>query len=200
MVIGLGLITLALVNLYIQSNRLVTVTYPSSKTETLVDPNLLTNIDLTEKSSTDLVQPKVVQKPEVGDTIGVMEIPALKRELQIYEGTEEAQLSLGVGHVVTSVLPGYNDNSVIAGHRGTAFRKLYKLVIGDFIIITTTQGSFTYEVNEIRIVEGDDETVIVSTPHALLTLVTCYPFDWIGAAPQRYIVTAKLVQSIFNDN
>ena len=198
--IGLGLITLSLYNLYVQSNRLVTVAYPISETETLVDPNLLTNIDVPEETTPAVVQPNVTQRPAVGDTIGVMEIPALKRELQLYEGTEEAQLSLGVGHVVTSVLPGYNDNSVVAGHRGTAFRKLYKLVIGDFIIIHTDQGSFTYEINETRIVEGDDTSVIVSTPHALLTLVTCYPFDWIGAAPKRYIVTARLTQSIFNDN
>ena len=196
MLIGLGLVTLSLINLYIQSNRIVTVVYPVPITETQVDTSLLANGEV--ETVTTIVQTTAVEKPKMGDILGVIEIPALKRELQLLEGTEEAQLSLGVGHVTTSVLPGYNDNSVIAGHRGTTFRKLDKLIIGDFIIITTNQGSFTYEVNEIRIVEADDETVIVSTPQALLTLVTCYPFDWIGAAPKRYIVTAKLTQSIFN--
>ena len=196
MLIGLGLVTLSLINLYIQSNRIVTVVYPVPVTETQADTSLLANGEI--ETETTIVQTTAVEKPKMGDILGVIEIPALKRELQLLEGTEEAQLSLGVGHVTTSVLPGYNDNSVIAGHRGTTFRKLDKLIIGDFIINTTNQGSFTYEVNEIRIVEADDETVIVSTPQALLTLVTCYPFDWIGAALKRYIVTAKLTQSIFN--
>lgn len=192
MVIGLGLVTLSLINLYIQSNRTITVEYPVYEMGSKVDANVLSYNEL------DQINPLRMERPRMGDVLGVIEIPALKRELQLLEGTEEAQLSLGVGHVTTSVLPGYNDNSVIAGHRGTTFRKLDKLILGDFIIITTNQGSFTYEVNEIRIVEADDETVIVSTPQALLTLVTCYPFDWIGAAPKRYIVTAKLTQSIFN--
>lgn len=192
MVIGLGLVTLSLINLYIQSNRTITVEYPVYEMGSQVDANVLSYNEL------DQINPLRMERPRMGDVLGVIEIPALKRELQLLEGTEEAQLSLGVGHVTTSVLPGYNDNSVIAGHRGTTFRKLDKLILGDFIIITTNQGSFTYEVNEIRIVEADDETVIVSTPQALLTLVTCYPFDWIGAAPKRYIVTAKLTQSIFN--
>lgn len=194
--IGLGLITLSLINLYIQTNRVITVNYPIPNTETQVDNNLLAIGEI--ETDTNIFQTSPIEKPKTGDILGVIEIPALKREIQLLEGTEEAQLSLGVGHVTTSVLPGYNDNSVIAGHRGTTFRNLDKLIIGDFIIITTNQGSFTYEVNDIRIVEADDETVIVSTPQALLTLVTCYPFDWIGAAPKRYIVTAKLTQSIFN--
>lgn len=137
-------------------------------------------------------------RPGIGDSFGTMEIPALDRKLPLIEGTEEKQLSIGVGHVITSVLPGEPDNSVLAGHRSTTFRNIGTLVIGDLIIIHTNFGLFTYQVSGTRIVEDDDETVIVSTPQALLTLITCYPFDAIGAAPQRYIITAELIESVLS--
>ncbi len=139
-----------------------------------------------------------LRRPELGEKFGVIEIPVLKRRLPIYEGAEPAQLDLGVGHVASSVLPGENDNSVLAGHRGTSFRNFGLISLGDLIIITTQSGSFTYQTNEIRIVEIDDETVIVSTRSSILTLITCYPFNWIGPAPQRYIVTAVLIESVLN--
>ena len=88
MVIGLGLVTLSLINLYIQSNRIVTVVYPLPITETQVDTSLLANGEIETKTS--IVQTTPVEKPKMGDILGVIEIPALKRELQLLEGTEEA--------------------------------------------------------------------------------------------------------------
>lgn len=133
------------------------------------------------------------KRPQIGDFLGTLTIPALDRSLPIFEGTTEDQLSIGVGHVVTSVLPGWIDNSVIAGHRGTTFKNLDKLIIGDCVIIESKHGIFTYKIVNIRIVDSDDETVIVSTEKATLTLVTCYPLNLIGAAPKRYIIIAEMV-------
>lgn len=128
-----------------------------------------------------------------GDYLGSITIPALKATLPIYEGTEDAQLKMGVGHFEGSVLPGMPDNSVLAGHRDSVFSNLGKLQIGDLLEVDTSAGKFTYKISAFRIVKADDRTVIVPTKTAVLTLSTCYPFRYFGNAPKRYIVSANLV-------
>ena len=130
--------------------------------------------------------------PSEGDNIGRLSIPALNRELQIFQGTGTQELKKGVGHYLGSVLPGEKDNSVLSGHRETVFRELDNLKKGDLLIVETSAGLFTYEVTGTRIVDKDDRTVIVPTEEAVLTLTTCYPFGHIGNAPERYIVSATL--------
>jgi len=105
------------------------------------------------------------------------------------------ELEKGVGHVTQSVLPGEEDNCVVSGHRDTVFRQIGDLKIGDQLIVETSAGTFTYEVDGTRIVHKDDKTVIVPTDHAVLTMTTCYPFYFIGDAPDRYIISAALVKS-----
>lgn len=131
--------------------------------------------------------------PLEGDYIGTLTIPALNLELPIFQGTGHKELKKGVGHFMQSMLPGEKDNSVLSGHRETVFRKLGDLVIGDLLIVETTAGIFTYEVSGTRIVDKNDRTVIVPTENAVLTLTTCYPFYYIGHAPDRYIVHADLL-------
>ena len=132
-------------------------------------------------------------RPVKGDSVGSLTIPALKRTLPVIEGTEAKQLAKGVGHYLGSVLPGENDNCVLSGHRDTVFRQLYKVKIGDPLVVQTAAGTFTYRVRRTRIVHADDRTVIVPTDHAVLTLTTCYPFAYVGSAPDRYIISADLV-------
>jgi len=133
--------------------------------------------------------------PSEGDNIGSLTIPALNRELPIIQGTGAAELEKGVGHFTQSVLPGQKDNCVISGHRDTYLRQIGKLKLGDELIVQTSAGTFTYKVSGTRIVHENDKTVIVPMDHAVLTLTTCYPFDFIGSAPDRYIVSANLVKS-----
>jgi len=133
--------------------------------------------------------------PKVGDVIGILSMPSLKEKLPIIEGTDTAELKRGVGHYVRSVLPGVQDNSVLAGHRDSVFSQLGKLALGDPLVVRTTAGQFTYMVSNFRIVMADDRTVIVPTDSAVLTLSTCYPFRYIGNAPKRYVVTAQLVET-----
>ena len=135
----------------------------------------------------------VVPKPMVGDVIGTLSIPKIKKTIKIIEGTGSKELKLGVGHYVKSVLPGVSDNSVLAGHRDSVFRNLGDLKLGDLMTVRTSYGTFVYEVHKIRIVGANDRTVIVPTNDAVLTLSTCYPFRYIGNAPKRYIVQAGLV-------
>ena len=131
-------------------------------------------------------------RPEKGEEIGQLEIPKLNITLPIYEGTDEDELEQGVGHFSDSVLPGEDDNAVLAGHRNTVFRKLGKIGKGDALIVRTSAGEFIYKVKKVRIVDKDDRTVIVPKPGATLTVSTCYPFEYIGSAPERYILVAYL--------
>lgn len=128
-----------------------------------------------------------------GDYIGKITIPDLKQTLPIYQGTETAQLKMGIGHYEKSVLPGVADNSVLSGHRDSVFSQLGKLKVGQFVTVETVAGTFTYKISGFRIVGANDRTVIVPTKTAVLTLTTCYPFHYIGNAPKRFIVSADLV-------
>ena len=131
--------------------------------------------------------------PSAGETFGELIIPKISSSLPIVEGTNEDELERGVGHYANSVLPGEKDNSVLSGHRDTVFRRLGEVGVGDLLIVKTTAGEFTYKVRQVRIVDADDRTVIVPKPRATLTVTTCYPFDYIGDAPERYILVGTLI-------
>ncbi|MGI8385675.1 class D sortase [Robertmurraya sp. P23] len=160
-------------------------------------------LEIAEKkteSTVEKVEASSVQKsslyskqPEIGENIGELVIPKIEATLPIFHGTAEDELEKGVGHFAGSVLPGESDNSVLSGHRDTVFRRLGEVGKGDLLVVTTSAGEFTYRVNRVRIVDADDRTVIVPKPKATLTVSTCYPFDYIGDAPQRYILVASLV-------
>jgi sortase A len=129
-----------------------------------------------------------------GDYIGKLSIPRLKKTILVYQGTNTAVLRRGAGHYINSVIPGVKDNSVIAGHRDSVFRDFGKLKRGDLLYVTIANSIFTYKIKSLRVVDADDRTVIVPTALATLTLSTCYPFRYIGNAPDRFIVTALLTK------
>lgn len=137
-------------------------------------------------------------RPKAGENIGELIIPKLGASLPIFHGTDEEELEKGVGHYSKSVLPGENDNSVLSGHRDTVFRKLGEVGKGDLLVVETEAGTFTYKVKNVRIVDKNDRTVIVPKPRATLTVSTCYPFDFIGSSPERYILVANLVSKQLN--
>jgi sortase A len=148
-------------------------------------------LDSFNKPSNSVASLTIV-RPAKGEFIGTITIPRLDKVIPIYEGTGASELKQGAGHYVKSVLPGFKDNSVIAGHRDTDFSKFDKLKIGDSLTVKTSYGTFIYIIESFRIVKADDRTVIVPTQVATLTLSTCYPFYFIGNAPKRFIVTALL--------
>lgn len=130
-------------------------------------------------------QPTVQQ----GDVIGTLFMPKLNISMPIYEGLQ--QLNKGVALDERSALPGKGNHTVLAGHRDTVFRQLGDIQRGDELVIRTNDQTWTYVVQHIRIVKPDDKTVLVPKAHPTLTLITCYPFRWIGDAPNRYVVIAK---------
>jgi sortase A len=198
-VLGIGCISWSLFSIWSQSHYSKYVT-PISDSIPITSSKELSKV---KKDSTPLVKsdPSLVHKaiysvyPVEGDNIGSLTIPALKQKLPIFQGTDDKELTKGVGHFSQSVLPGEKDNCVLSGHRDTVFRKLGNLKIGDQLIVQTSAGVFTYEVSGTRIVHEDDKTVIVPTDNAVLTMTTCYPFNAIGNAPDRYIVSSALVKS-----
>ena len=193
-ILGLALIIWSLLSMSLQSRFDVPIEFTATLAAS-TQSRATNNPEFTQDILSDAQSEVNEIRPEVGDLLGTITMPAINRSLPIYEGTTEDQLSIGAGHVVTSVLPGWMDNSVIAGHRRTTFKNVGKLVIDDLIIIESKHGVFTYKIVKIRIVESDDETVIVSTKKATLTLVTCYPFTSVFYPTQRYIIIAELIHN-----
>ncbi len=109
----------------------------------------------------------------------------------IQEGTGEQTLQRGVGHIAGTASLGTPGNIGLAAHRDTFFRKLKNIHEGDEITLTTLAGSYNYRVELISIVEPEDSAVLRDTGGNILTLVTCYPFSYIGPAPKRFTVRAK---------
>ena len=122
--------------------------------------------------------------------LGVLRIPKLRLEAPLLEGSADATLDRGLGHIEDTAPLGMPGNAGIAGHRDGFFRVLKDIAEGDAIELQTLAGRETYRVERIWIVEPDDVSVLDPTPSRSLTLVTCYPFYFVGSAPQRFIVRA----------
>ena len=130
--------------------------------------------------------------PAPGSTIGRIEIPRLKVSAVIRAGSDARTLRLAVGYIPGTALPGERGNVGLAGHRDTFFRKLRDINPDDEIRVTTRDGVFHYYVQRTNIVQPKDVWVLNATNYPALTLVTCYPFSYVGSAPQRFIVRAAL--------
>lgn len=130
--------------------------------------------------------------PAKGSTIGRIEIPRLGVSAVIRAGIDARTLRLAVGYIPGTALPGEKGNVGLAGHRDTFFRKLRDINPDDEIRVTTRDGVFRYFVQRTNIVQPSDVSVLNATGYPALTLVTCYPFTYIGSAPQRFIVRATL--------
>lgn len=125
--------------------------------------------------------------------LGRMEIPRLGVSMIVAEGTGEATLRRAGGHIAGTALPGHPGNVGIAGHRDTLFRPLRNIRQDDLITVTTLHGEYSYRVVSTKIVSPTDVTVLSSDASEILTLVTCYPFYFVGPAPDRFIVRAERV-------
>jgi sortase A len=133
-------------------------------------------------------------KPTVkeGDILGRIDIPRLGVSVAVLQGTNSRMLRLGAGHIEGTPLPWEPGNSGIAGHRDTFFRELKDIRQNDEIQLQTANGLLRYQVDWVKVVPPNDTTVLEpSTPESTLTLVTCYPFYFVGPAPNRFVVHAR---------
>ena len=128
-----------------------------------------------------------------GALVGRIEVPRLRMSSVIFESFDNSVLRRGVGHLSGSALPGETGNMVLAGHRDTFFRPLRNIRAGDTINVTTSTGPKAYRVESTKVVGPDDINVMNPTSDAELTLITCYPFNFFGHAPNRFIVNAKSI-------
>lgn len=130
-----------------------------------------------------------------GSIVGRIEIPRIGLKTMILEGVSQRTLALAVGHIPGTALPGGAGNVGLAGHRDTFFRSLRGIRPGDTIVLTTLTGSFNYEVKSCEVVTPRDTRVLANSTEPSLTLVTCYPFHYLGSAPERFIVHAARSRS-----
>ena len=130
-----------------------------------------------------------------GGLIGMLDVPRLSLTSAVIEGDDEATLKRAAGHLPDTPLPWENGNTAIAGHRDGLFRPLKDIAVGDEIRFRTPRDEFRYRVTETSIVKPDDLSVLEPGGAPSLTLITCYPFYYVGNAPQRFIVRAERIQA-----
>ncbi|UOQ94670.1 class D sortase [Halobacillus shinanisalinarum] len=132
-----------------------------------------------------------------GENIAKLKIPSINQQFEVFWGTGEDTLDKGVGMYVskwTSVPNKEKGHTVLSGHRDTVFTELGNVEEGDIMTTVYDGEEYKYSVDKIWITDADDRTVIVKKDQPTLTLTTCYPFDYIGDAPDRYIIQGHLVK------
>ncbi|MES9698953.1 class D sortase [Bacillus sp. JJ927] len=132
-----------------------------------------------------------------GEKVAMLNIPKIKKKFSIYWGANDATLKKGVGMFVSDLTttPSGGGHTVLSGHRDTVFTELEELKEKDNLILEYDNTMYTYEIQKMWITHADDRAVIVKKEEPTLTMTTCYPFDYIGNAPDRYIIEAKLITS-----
>ncbi|WP_339268966.1 class D sortase [Paenibacillus sp. FSL W8-0187] len=188
---GMGIVTFAVIQ-YVE--------HQANLKEAMAEANkLIGQSDTTDYSNEQRADPVSYQDhlidkskfdPKPNDVIGMLQIPKLEAELPIIEGTDEEMLERGVGHYSGTAFPMDNEQILLSGHRDTVFRNFDKLSVGDRFIVKLPYGTFEYEIQSTDIVDKDDTSVIRSMGTEVLVISTCYPFRYVGNAPERYIFYA----------
>ena len=131
--------------------------------------------------------------PAAGSWVAKLDAPSVRLSATVLEGTDDATLDRGAGHIEDTPFPGQPGNVGIAGHRDTTFRPVQHLRTGDPLELTTRDGVYRYLITKTFIVDPKDVWVLDPGDQPMVTLVTCYPFTYIGNAPRRYIIQAVLI-------
>lgn len=140
-----------------------------------------------------VIEASILEAPDLreGDLLGKLLIPRIGISVIVLQGLEKETLILGAGHVPGTPLPGVEGNVVIAAHRDTFFRKLEGILPGDSIEFATPRRTWQYIVDSSETVDPEDTRAMESRAREELTLITCYPFYFVGSAPKRFIVHAR---------
>ncbi|MCM2677308.1 class D sortase [Alkalicoccobacillus plakortidis] len=149
-------------------------------------------------SVTDPVMSDEIDLYHVGAEMSRLVIPEIEKSYKTYWGTDDETLKQGVGMYVSqwTTTPDEKRHTVLSGHRDTVFSELGAVELGDVLYLEYEGQRYEYEIDDIWITDADDRTVIVDKDEATLTLTTCYPFDFVGSAPDRYIIQSKLVDIV----
>jgi sortase A len=128
-----------------------------------------------------------------GSWLARLDAPSVRLSTTVLEGSDDGTLRRAAGHIEDTAFPGQVGNVGIAGHRDTVFRPIRNIHVGDPLLLTTTDRVFRYRISSTMVVNPTDVQVLDPTERPTLTLVTCYPFTFVGHAPQRFIVRAEMV-------
>jgi sortase A len=134
------------------------------------------------------------READTSGLVGRFEIPRLGISAMVTEGVTDQALGRGIGHVPDTAFPGEQGNVGLAAHRDTYFRRLKEVAQGDRIRLDTPDGVFSYEVEWAQVVNPDRVDLLEDTGRPTMTLVTCYPFNWVGSAPQRFVVRCRAIE------
>lgn len=134
---------------------------------------------------------------KLGENAATLMIPKIEQKYSVYWGADPDTLKKGIGMFVSDLttIPGGHGHTVLSGHRDTVFTRLDELEKQDQLLIEYEDKLYVYEITDMWITDSEDRSVIVEKNETILTLTTCYPFDFIGNATERYIVQAKLVST-----
>lgn len=152
-------------------------------------------IETEEELQADPIMSDEIELFDVGSEMSRLIIPKIEKSYKTYWGADDATLKQGVGMYVSqwTTTPDEKRHTVLSGHRDTVFSELGTLNEGDVLYLEYEGQRYEYEIAEIWITDADDRTVIVDKDEATLTLTTCYPFEFLGSAPDRYIIQSKLI-------
>jgi len=172
--------------------KAVAATQPVTESSTAVDDTA--SVDFTDWSVNRIKAYKESLEMDFPSPLAILAVPRLGVHVSLFEGTDDVTLDRGVGRIAGTAPPGTAGNLGVAGHRDGFFRPLKDIKQGDTIKVITPSALATYNVDRIEIVDPTDIRVLKPGTKTTLTLVTCYPFYFIGHAPKRFIVEASLVQ------
>ena len=134
-----------------------------------------------------------IYRPELGLEFATLKIDSVNLNHRIIHGDGDLELKKGIGHYAGSTLPGEGGNVVLSGHRDTVFKPLEGIKIGDEVEIETDYGVYKYKVANTRVTDPNDTTVTMPSDNEKLTMYTCYPFNYVGRAPNRFIVECEYI-------
>ena len=155
----------------------------------------MTSIERAQPAAAVERAPRPAKPLATGELIGRVDVPRLGLSAAVAEGDDDQTLEKAVGHLPDTPLPwDRRGNVALAAHRDGLFRRLEHIRLGDDVRMVTPRGEFHYRVTKTHIVDPDDVWVIAPTPRPTITLITCYPFSFVGNAPRRFIVQAQLVE------
>ena len=170
--------------LWVAANHVVTLSYRHSQEAALESMRRLPATDEGRTAPASLA---------IGEPIGTLEIARVGLSGVVIEGDEDSVLDRAIGHLPDTPLPWHTGNSALAAHRDALFRPLKGIRLGDILRLRTPHGDFEYLVRDIQIVKPDALWVLDPTPISMLTLISCWPFNYIGSAPERFIVRAERI-------
>jgi sortase A len=176
---------------YVSAETALYQAYETRELESILASKPASDIQLTAAADVSAAAPRRAARPH-GSAVGRLEIPRLGVSAVVRTGSDARTLRLAIGHIPGTAFPGDPGNAGLAAHRDTFFRRLGDVRAGDEVRVVTPDGTFRYEVEGTKVVAPTDVWVLDPTERPSLTLVTCYPFNYIGPAPRRFIVRAVL--------